>query len=140
MNRGRWQRRALASRPVPIPTRGEPVGSAPGLGQTPLFIPTQRDVKAQTVRIGDILVFGPLMIYAGLGKATPLWVRTGMVIIGVGTIVYNVVNYMTIEREAQIEAGGALGQMQWGPMHRASADLHRPIQLVRRLHANELVR
>ncbi len=135
MNAHRYRRRrAMASRPVPIPLRGEPVGSAPGLGQVPTVIPTARDIKAQGVRMADVLVFGPLMIYAGLGKATPPWLRVGMVIIGVGTVVYNLVNYMTIERE---EAG--LGQMQWGPMHKAG-DLHRPIRLVQQLQANELVR
>lgn len=124
-------RRAMPSRPVPIPIMGEPVGSAAGLGQIPTVIPTTRDIKAQGVRMADVLVFGPLMIYAGLGRATPMWVRTGMVIIGVGTIVYNLANYLTIEKEE----AGALGQMQWGPMHKAQADLHRPINLLNQLRA-----
>jgi len=102
----------------------------------PVFIPTERDIKAQGVRMADVMVFGPLMIYAGLGKATPPWLRVGMVIIGVGTVIYNLANYLTIEREE----GGALGQMQAGPMHKATADLHRPIRLVRQLHTNELQR
>ncbi len=134
MNRGR-HRAAMASRPVPIPTQGEPVGSAPGLGQTPLFIPTARDIKAQSVRMADVLVFGPLMIYAGLGRQTPQWLRVGMVIIGAGTVLYNLANYFTIERE---EAAG-LGQMQAGPFHKAG-DMHRPVRLVRQLHTNELQR
>jgi len=95
----------------------------------PVFIPTERDIKAQSVRMADVLVFGPLMIYAGLGRATPMWLRVGMVIIGAGTVLYNLANYLTIERE---EAAG-LGQMQWGPMHKASADLHRPINLLNQL-------
>ncbi len=136
MNRGRWQRHAMPSRPVPIPTRGEPVGTAPGLGQMPVFIPTDRDIKAQSVRVADMLIFGPMMIYAGLGKATPQWLRVGMVIIGAGTVLYNLANYLTIERE---EAAG-LGQMEAGPMHKAQADLHRPINLIRQLHVNELQR
>ena len=127
--------RPLPSRPVPIPTRGEPVGSAPGLGQLPMIIPTARDIKAQSVRMADVLVFGPLMIYAGLGRATPQWLRVGMVIIGAGTVIYNLANYLTIEREET----GALSQMQWGPMEKAS-DLHRPINLIRQLHVNELQR
>ena len=127
--------RPLPSRPVPIPVQGEPVGTAPGLGQMPMIIPTARDIKAQSVRMADVLVFGPLMIYAGLGKATPPWLRVGMVIIGAGTVIYNLANYLTIEREET----GALGQMQWGPMEKAS-DLHRPINLIRQLHVNELQR
>lgn len=135
MNRGRWQREAMPSRPVPLPTRGEPVGSATGLGQVPLVIPTTRDIKAQGVRMADVLVFGPLMIYAGLGKATPAWLKVGMVIIGAGTVIYNLANYLTIEKEES----GALGQMQAGPFHKAG-DLHRPIRLVRQLHTNEIQR
>jgi len=53
------------------------------------------------------------------------------VIIGAGTVLYNLVNYMTIEKEA----GAGLGQMQWGPMHKAQADLHRPINLLHQLKA-----
>ena len=129
-------RTAMPSRPVPIPMRGEPVG----LGQAslvPIPVPALGDIKAQGVRMADVLVFGPLMIYSGLGKATPMWVRTGMVIIGVGTILYNLANYMTVERE-KIESG--LGQMQHGPMHRATADLHRPINLVKQLHPSQVSR
>jgi hypothetical protein len=93
------------------------------------LLPTATDVKAQSVRIADVLVFGPMMIYAGLGKATPQWVRTGMVLIGIGTIVYNLVNWMTIEKEKR--AGGLEG-MTHGPMHKAS-DLHRPINLLHQM-------
>ena len=48
--------------------------------------------------MADVFVFGPLMIYSALGKSTPKWVRTGMLIVGVGTIVYNLVNYFEIEK------------------------------------------
>jgi hypothetical protein len=134
-------RQRLASRPAPIP-----VPSA--LGQIiPVPMATVGDVKAQPVRIADMLVFGPMMIYAGLGRATPKWVKVGMVIIGVGTIVYNLSNYFEVEtrkREAGITPEGAgieaellpgLGGMSWGPMHKAT-DLHRPIQLVKSVGTN----
>jgi len=119
-------RRAMPSRPVPLPTRGEPVG----LGQVDPIMPLIGDIKAQPVRMADVLVFGPLMIYSGLGKATPKWVRVGMVIIGVGTIIYNLANYFSIERE-KLDAG--LGQMEAGPMVKRQPGLHRPIQLLKGL-------
>lgn len=117
----------------------------PTLGQ---FIPiptTVGDIKAQPVRMADVFVFGPLMIYSALGKATPTWVRVGMLIIGVGTIVYNLSNYWEVERrkvtagvtpDANVIEGEllpGLSGMEAGPMHKATADLHRPINLVRRL-------
>lgn len=89
------------------------------------------DVKSQPVRIADVLVFGPLMIYSGLGKATPKWVRTGMVIIGVGTIVYNLVNYFEVEKRKR--NGNTLEGMNWGPMHKVQAEYHRPINLLRQV-------
>ena len=129
---------ALPSRPVAIPIMGEPTGIAAGLGQVPMPVPTYGDIKAQSVRMADVLVFGPLMLYAGMGKATPMWLRAGMVIIGAGTIIYNLVNYLTIEKET-----GTLGQMAWGPppqIRTPVADLRRPIQLVTRLQTSDLLR
>ena len=75
----------------------------PGLGQTdaPAAV-TPGDIKAQSVRMADVWVFGPLMIYSALGKSTPTWVRVGMLIVGIGTIAYNLHNYFTIERRAQL--------------------------------------
>lgn len=60
--------------------------------------PTPSDIKAQAVRMGDILLFGPLMIYGALGKATPQWMRAAMLAIGAGTILYNAVNFVEIEK------------------------------------------
>ena len=92
------------------------------------IVPRAGDVKAQGVRIADIAVFGPLMIYSGLGKNPPTWVRLGLILIGVGTILYNLQNYITVQGEradAGIAKGGFfLGQMQAGPWHRV-ADLER---------------
>jgi hypothetical protein len=117
----------LASRPAPIP-----VPSA--LGEVdPLVVATYgaayEDVKAQPVRLADVFVFGPLMIYSGLGKATPNWLRVGMVIIGAGTIVYNLYNYFEVERRKV----SALSGMEAGPMHKADPRIHSPINLVKGL-------
>jgi hypothetical protein len=78
------------------------------------------DIKAQPVRLADVLVFGPLMVYSGLGKNPPKWVKLGLVVVGVGTILYNLHNWMQVRREQQAQ----LGQMAHGPWHRR-ADLER---------------
>jgi len=84
--------------------------------------------KEQAQHLADALVFGPLLIYSGLGKDAPKIIKTGMVLIGIGTVVYHVVKFFE-KPEAQ-----ALEGMEWGPMHKASAEFHRPIQLVQQLH------
>lgn len=83
-------------------------------------VPTMGDVKAQPVRLADVLVFGPLMIYSGMGKNPPKWVKAGLIVIGVGTILYNLQNYLLVQQRKQMQ----LGQMQSGPWHRI-ADLER---------------
>lgn len=85
-----------------------------------IVAPTVGDVKAQPVRLADVLVFGPLMIYSGLGKNPPGWVKGGLIVIGVGTILYNLQNYLLVQQEKK----AGLGQMQSGPWHRI-ADLER---------------
>jgi len=129
----------LASRPAPIPVPGQL-----GAYEKPPAA-TVGDVKAQSVRIADMLVFGPMMIYAGLGKKTPKWIKIGMVIIGVGTVVYNLANYFEVEkrkREAGIVPEGAgvegeilpgLSGLTSGPMQKATPGIHRPIQLLKGL-------
>ena len=49
----------------------------------------------QWIRIADVLVIGPLMIYVGVvGRPSlPPLVSNAIVAAGVGTIVYNGVNY-----------------------------------------------
>ena len=81
---------------------------------------TPEDVKAQGVRLMDIFVFGPLMLYAGLDKAPPKWVKVGMLIIGGGTIIYNLVNFLEISRRTGGLAG--LAGMAVGPIDRARAE------------------
>ena len=126
----RRSRRALASRPPSL--------VHPQLGQiAPAVAATVGDIKAQPVRMADVLVFGPLMIYSGLGKKTPNWLRVGMVVIGAGTILYNLANYFEVERRKR-ESGivpdagtvenellPGLGQMNVGPFHKADPRLHR---------------
>lgn len=43
----------------------------------------------QAVRLVDVFIFSPILIYIGLsGKLTPFW-RTVLVILGISTIIYN---------------------------------------------------
>lgn len=52
-------------------------------------------MKTQTIRLLDVFVFGPVIIYAGTQRTLPGWLRAALVVIGTGTIVYNGINYMT---------------------------------------------
>lgn len=125
----RRSRRSLPSRPQPLV-----FAQNNQLGQIdPVWI---GEIKAQPVRMADVFVFGPMMIYTALGRKSPPWLRVGMLILGVGTIAYNLYNYFEVERRKVADGvlvdPDQLGQMQHGPMHKAT-DLHRPIQLLRGL-------
>lgn len=103
----------------------EPAQAAPEGPQA--FTEPPPDIgKPQAVRLADIAVFGPMMVYAGLGKKAPRWVRWGLVIVGVGTIIYNFHYYM-VNRRAEREAAGLEG-LNVGPWHQV-ADQRRPGQL-----------
>jgi hypothetical protein len=64
-------------------------------------------MKAQGIRLFDVIYLGPFMIYFGAAaKNMPLWARGVMIISGVGTILYNARNYAEAERAAP-SAGAA---------------------------------
>lgn len=50
--------------------------------------------KTQAIRLADVFIIGPVMIYAGLGKRPPKIVQTALIILGVLTILYNARNYL----------------------------------------------
>lgn len=50
--------------------------------------------KSQNIRLLDVFVIGPMIIYAGTFKQLPFWLRGGLVVIGVCTIAYNGKNYL----------------------------------------------
>jgi hypothetical protein len=56
-------------------------------------------VKTQIIRLADVALVGPLMIWAG-GKAAEKNPVPGMALLlfGIGTIVFNGSNYLKIER------------------------------------------
>lgn len=57
--------------------------------------------KAQPVRLADVLLIGPFLIYAGARKSTlPTWVRVGLGVTGAATIAYNARNYVSTQLES----------------------------------------
>ena len=50
--------------------------------------------KSQWVRLGDIFIFGPLLIYVATFIPN-VWLKVIIILIGASTISYNLKNYMT---------------------------------------------
>lgn len=53
-------------------------------------------MKTQNVRLVDVFILGPFMIWAGTQLREP-WARYGMIAAGTATIVYNWQNYRQYE-------------------------------------------
>lgn len=51
--------------------------------------------KSQQVRLIDVFVISPILIYAGTKKALPTWLRYSLIGIGVATAYYNGKNYLS---------------------------------------------
>lgn len=50
------------------------------------------------------MIIAPGMIYTAMQQKPPEWLRAGMIIAGVGTLVYNLQNFLTVQKqETQIE-------------------------------------
>lgn len=50
----------------------------------------QEDIdRAQMVRLWDVFGIGPILIIIGLLKSTPVPAKIALIVIGLGTIVYN---------------------------------------------------
>ena len=50
--------------------------------------------KTQSVRLGDVFLLGPFLIWAGAQKEPlPGWARSTLFFSGVMTVVYNLYNY-----------------------------------------------
>lgn len=63
-----------------------------GESATRIVDPKKGIVKAekdQTIRLLDMFILGPAMIYSGLGKDLPQGLKAMMFLTGVGTIIYN---------------------------------------------------
>ncbi|HHZ95525.1 MAG TPA: hypothetical protein EYN67_08195 [Flavobacteriales bacterium] len=53
----------------------------------------------QYVRLLDVFLLAPIMIYASTFKALPDWVRLVLLVSGVATMVFNGKNYLEIEKQ-----------------------------------------
>lgn len=57
-------------------------------------------MKAQGIRLLDVFVVGPVMMYAGLqNKKLDPWMRYSLIAIGVSTVFYNGRNYLILEKQ-----------------------------------------
>jgi hypothetical protein len=67
-------------------------------------------MKPQHVRLADVFIFGPLIVWGGwkLQDEYPLAGRT-LVLTGIGTVIYNGLNYMQVQREGAIPGGTTKG-------------------------------
>ncbi len=54
--------------------------------------------KSQNVRLVDVFLLGPFMVWAGTQRALPSWARTLLVLSGVATVAYNFRNWQRIRR------------------------------------------
>lgn len=64
--------------------------------------------KSQAVRLADVLLLGPFMVWAGLNHPSEL-ARLGLVMAGVATVAYNGANYLgNLDRDPTSCASGGL--------------------------------
>ena len=58
---------------------------------------TECDVKGQNIRLVDVFVLGPFMVWVGAkAEGIPAWAKYTMVASGVATIAFNGVNYLRL--------------------------------------------
>ncbi len=51
-------------------------------------------MKTQAIRLVDIFLLGPLMIYSARFSGSPKWLRLSLALAGILTIAYNGENYL----------------------------------------------
>jgi len=51
-------------------------------------------ISKQNVRLLDVFVVAPFLIYTSTLKGNPSWVRLSLLVLGVATLVYNGSNYL----------------------------------------------
>ena len=50
--------------------------------------------KSQLIRLADIFVFTPIIVYASFQKELPIWLRISLAVMGGTTLFYNTRNYL----------------------------------------------
>lgn len=59
--------------------------------------------KTQAIRVLDVLVLGPIMVWAGARRGgLPDWAKVALLVGGAATIVYNGKNF--VEKQAELDA------------------------------------
>jgi hypothetical protein len=82
---------ALRELPSALPTTAEKVSIIkPDAGSTVQ--------KTQAVRLIDVFVLGPAMIYSAMDRTPPKLLRSFIMLVGVGTVLYNLSNYLEQEK------------------------------------------
>jgi hypothetical protein len=56
-------------------------------------------MKTQLVRIADVVFFGPFMLYAASRTKINKTQKVILSTIGIGTIIYNAINYLKYENQ-----------------------------------------
>lgn len=56
-------------------------------------------MKTQLVRIADVVFFGPFMLYAASRPKLNKTQKVILATIGIGTIIYNAINYLKYENQ-----------------------------------------
>lgn len=56
-------------------------------------------MKTQLVRIADVVFFGPFMLYAASRPKLNETQKVILATIGIGTIIYNAINYLKYENQ-----------------------------------------
>lgn len=70
-------------------------------------------MKTQQIRLADVFVVGPLMIFGGYKLARDQSSKTAgllLALLGAGTVVYNGRNYLRVQREGFLPGGKAIGK------------------------------
>jgi len=54
--------------------------------------------SVQNVRLADVFVIGPLLLYAASRRSVPQWLSVALAVTGTATILYNGARWQEIER------------------------------------------
>ena len=88
--------------PTALPSTREKLSVMDVLKPTTQIKPGSVIEKTQNIRLLDVFVLGPAMIYTALDVKPPKLLRTFMLAVGAGTILYNLSNYMEQEKAKKV--------------------------------------
>ena len=79
-----------------LPTSGDKLTSI--IGADGIRRDKDASERTQIIRMLDVMLLGPAMVYAGMGKELPDGLKAMMLITGLGTILYNGYNWYEAEK------------------------------------------